>query len=316
MKDLWLKFGCFLTGYNYTIIQNTSEASKKAVKKYISALLIVSTLWGFVGFAFTQRYLHGSFWISIMGAVIMVVLVIQIERQIILSIVKNSFAINFRMSIGIVMAIIGSVILDQIIFKEDIEKKKIGNIETEVNNILPIKTAELSQQIEQLENSVANKERERADVINEISKNPMISVPSTKFEFEKDSLTGKMLPTKQTITNNSIPNPKTDLISQIDAQIKLLREQKTIKENVKLNIQQLLENELKSKVGFLDELKLLFSILFSSIISLIIWILLFIFFLAIELFVLVNKIGDKNNDYDKIILHQMNTKIKMLDNLS
>ena len=38
MRDLWLKTGCFLTGYNYIIIKNSSEASAKSVKKYLSAL--------------------------------------------------------------------------------------------------------------------------------------------------------------------------------------------------------------------------------------------------------------------------------------
>ncbi|MHB9142466.1 MAG: DUF4407 domain-containing protein, partial [Paludibacter sp.] len=64
MKDIWIKFGCFLTGHNYAIIKNSSEASAKTVKKYLSALLIISTIWGFIGFAFTHRYLHGNALVS------------------------------------------------------------------------------------------------------------------------------------------------------------------------------------------------------------------------------------------------------------
>lgn len=62
----------------------------------------------------------------------MIVMVIQIERQIILSIGKNKLATWFRVIIGIVMAVIGSVILHQIMFKKDVEKQKIENYDAEL----------------------------------------------------------------------------------------------------------------------------------------------------------------------------------------
>jgi len=315
MRNLWIKFGCFLIGYNYHIVRNSSEASAKAVIKYLSAILIVATLWGFIGFAFTQRYLHGDLTLAMISALMMVIIVIQIERQIILSIGRNKVAYAFRIAIGIVMAIIGSVILDQVIFKDDVEIKKIENVQLSVNKILPVKTMELMQQIQELDLAISAKENERSSIIEQVGKKPMIVSPSSIVKYQKDSVTRKMIAITQVVTNQSVPNPKAALIPQIDVQLKNLRDQKAIKENEKLNIQQLLEEELKSKVGFLDELKLLFSILLSSRIALLIWLLIFFFFLAIELFVLVNKFGDTKNDYDSVILHQMEVRIKMLQHL-
>lgn len=315
MSTLWIRFGCFLTGYNYHLIRNCSEASAKTVKKFLSAILIVSTLWGFIGYAFAQRYLHADKYTCIIAAALMVIMVVQVERQITLSTGKHTLAFSFRVLIGVVMAIIGSVILDQIIFKDDVEKAKISDIQTEVNRLLPIKTQELSAQIQQLENSIQTKENERAALIIDIGKNPRISTPTSSIVYQKDSL-GNMIPVGKTVTNNSVANPKADLIPQIDTQIKYLQEQKTKKENEKLNVQQFLEDDLKSKVGFLDELKTLFSILFSSTIAFVVWTLLFLFFLAIELFVLVNKFGDKKDDYEKLVLHQRDIKIKMIEQLA
>jgi hypothetical protein len=315
MKDIWVKFGCFLTGYNYAIVRNSSEASAKAVKKYLSALIIVGGLWGFIGFSFTQRYLHGSPVASIIGAIVMIILVIQIERQIILSVGKHFWAALFRVLIGLTMAIIGSIILDQVTFKDDIEKAQISNIQLEVNKLLPIKTQELTNQIQELDKSIASKESERVSIIGEISKNPTIYSPSSVIEYKRDSASKKFVATNKTTTSNSIQNPKVDLIPQIDAQIKYLREQKNNKETEKVNIQQVLEADLKSKVGFLDELKTLFSILFSSLVALSVWVVIFLFFLSIELFVLVIKFGDSENDYDKTIVHQMETRIRMLEKL-
>jgi len=314
MHNLWIKIGCFLTGYNYQIIKNSSEASAKAVKKYLSAILIVATLWGFIGYAFTQRYLHGSFFTCIIAAIIMVIIVIQIERQITLSIGKNTWALSFRVLIGIVMAIIGSVILDQVIFKDDVEKQKIENQQIAVNKIMPVKTQELKLQIQQLDTLIQVKENEKAALIDELGKHPNILSYSSTVQSQKDS-TGKTTHKSKTELFQPMRNPKWDLIPQIESQIKLLRDEKVKKENNILNVQQLLETEIKSKVGFLDELTVLFSILFSSGIALFVWILLFCFFLAIELFVLVNKLGDTKNDYDKTIMHQMDVRIKILEQM-
>lgn len=315
MKDLWIKIGCFITGHNYAIVKNSSEASSKAVKKYLSAILIVATLWGFIGYAFTNRYLHGSVLVSVIGALVMVIIVIQVERQIILSVGKNKLAFGFRVAIGIVMAIIGSVILDQVMFKEDVEKHKIENVQVRVNEILPLKTRELTYQINQLDSAIKAKETERALILADYNKNPMISAPSVTGRFEKDSSSGQMVEVGRVITTNSIQNPKAGLIVQIDEQLKAMQEQKAKKESEMLNARQLLEDDLNSKVGFLDELTILFSLLLTSGIALTVWILLFFFFLSIELFVLVNKYGDTVNDYDKTIIHQMALKIQMLENL-
>jgi hypothetical protein len=319
MKNLWVRFGCFITGYNYDIIRNSSEGSAKAVKKYLSAILIVSLLWGFIGYAFTQRYLHGSNIVCIIGAVIMVIMVIQIERQIILTIGKNRWALAFRIAIGIVMAIIGSVILDQIIFKEDIEKQKMSNVIVEVDRLLPIKTKELDLQIQNLDTEIAKKEKERMGINNAppFEKQNTVETKNIPLKFKlPDGTTKDTIILKRDIKVEEVPNHRLLLIPQITNQIQQLTLQRIEKENMKLNMQDTLTNELKSKVGFLDELNVLFSILFNSKIAMIIWCLLFLFFLSIELFVLVNKIGDRKTDYEKTIIHQMDVRIKMLEQLA
>lgn len=322
MKDLWLKTGCYITGYNYTIIKNSSEASAKMVKKFLSAILIVSILWGFIGYTFAQRYLHMGIKGSSIVALIMIIIVIQIERQIILSVGKNYLVPVFRTLIGIVMAVIGSVIIDQIIFKEDVEKEKISNIQTEVNNILPVKTRELDLQIKTIDSAINMKEAERSAIIDEITKKPFIKSTSSEirhFQMKKNGNNGEKVDTlvrRTDLALNDVPNPKAALLPNIADQVSRLREQKSVKENSKINIRQELETELNSKTGFLDELKVLFSILLSSWIAMVVWSMFFLFLMSIEVLVLVNKFGEGGTDYDMIILHQKDVKIKMLEKLT
>jgi hypothetical protein len=322
MKDLWLKLGCYITGYNYIIIKNSSEASAKTVKKYLSAILIVSILWGFIGYSFASRYLHTGIFGSSLVSIIMIVIVIQIERQIILSVGRNRLVPIFRTLIGIVMAIIGSVIIDQIIFREDVEKARISNLQAEVNNVLPEKTRELDYQINQLDSAIIIKEGERSSVIDEITRKPFIKSATSEtrhFQMQKNGRNGEVRDTlvKRTdLALNDVANPKASLLPDIENQINSLRAQKSEKENSKINIRQELEDELNSKTGFLDELKILFSILLSSWIAMVIWLMFFLFLMSLEVLVLVNKFGEEKTDYESIILHQKDVRIKMVQKLS
>ena len=322
MKDLWLKIGCFITGYNYVLIKNSSEASAKTVKKFLSAILIVAILWGFIGYTFAQRYLHSGITGSAIVSLVMIIIVIQIERQIILSVGKNVLVPVFRVLLGIVMAIIGSVIIDQIIFREDVEKGKISNVQTEVNNILPVKTRELDLQIKQIDSSIYLKEAERTAIIDELEKKPFIKSTTSEikhFQMQRSGNNGTKVDTLVKRTDyalNDVANPKAALLPDIASQISRLRTQKSEKENSKINIRQELETELNAKTGFLDELKILFSILLSSWIAMVVWLMFFLFFICVEVFVLINKFGEERNDYDSIIMHQKDTRIRMLEKLT
>lgn len=322
MNNLWLKTGCILTGYNYKIVKSSSEATARTVKKYFSAMLIIIILWGFIGYSFAQRYLDAGFTGSALVALVMILIVIQVERQIILSSGRNWLVPGFRALIGIVMAIIGSVIIDQIIFKDDIEKGRISNLQAEANDILPEKTLELDNQIMQIDLAIAQKEAERASIIDEITARPFIKTTSAEikhFQMQTNGHNGESRDTlvrKTDYTLTDVQNPKAALLPGITDQINQLRRQKSEKEISKINARQELETELKSKTGFLDELNVLFSVLLSSTVAMTVWSMMFLVFMSLEVLVIVNRYGEDKNDYDRVISHQMDTRMVMLDNLT
>jgi hypothetical protein len=277
----------------------------------MSALLILWIIWGFIGYSFGIRYLKSSSVIASIIAIVMLFVVTQIERQIILSVQKNVWARAFRILIGVVMALIGSIIIDQILFLEDIKKEKISIVQVEVDSLLPKKTRELNRQIVRIDSLIRNSELERLRLIEEVARKPVVTVPNYSSVRERDS-TGKMITVSQTISNQQIPNPKGKLIADVDNRIDLLREQRVAKDTVMLNMQYRLEKELSQRTGLLDEIDVLISIFRTSPVSVFVWMLFFVFFLSLELFVLIIKLGDKDNDYDAAIRHQVNTRLKML----
>ena len=264
MRNWWIRFGCFLTGYNYGIVKSSSEVTAKTVKKYTSALIIICILWFFVGFMFTKRYVNNGLFSALSGGILMVVIVIQIERQIILAVGKNVKLYAGRAIIATLMAIIGSIIIDQIIFKEDIDLEKLTYIKERVEQLLPERSAQLQSQINGLDSAIKQKDLERLATIFEVAKMPLIkSVESTvtpqkvssttKDSTGKLSTIEKIVPGTTTVTSN-IANPKMQLIAPLAQTIADLRKLKSEKDNALLNIRPQIESEIKSKNGFLDEI--------------------------------------------------------------
>lgn len=326
MRNWWLKFGCFLTGYNYKILATCSEGAAKTVKKYTSALVIVCIIWAFVGFMFTSRYLQSSLIGSIAGAVLAVIIIVQVERQIILNLHRNYGLYIFRGIIALVMAFLGALIIDQIIFKNDIELEQIAIIDQKVNTILPLKTKELSTQISSLDSTISLKEFERQQLMTDITKNPTIqsvtssTVPVTVNNSVTDSLkntrtTARIVHTN-TKTVTTIANPKMELIQPLDKQIELLRNRKATLDSNLLALRPVVEKEIKSKVGFLDELKVMYNLITGSAIAAIVYGLWFLLLLGLEMFVLISKTTDKQNDYDEKVLSSMQIHLKKLHALN
>lgn len=324
MKNWWIKFGCFLTGYNYSIIKNSSEISAKAVKRYTAALLIVSILWAFIGYSFTSRYLRGNTIESVLGALLFVIIIIQIERQIILSINPSKALIASRGIIAVMMAILGSIIIDQIIFKEDIELEKITFIEERVRKAIEPKTRDLREQITQIDKAILDKENERINLIKDISANPTSVVFSTQTvnkterSSEENLETGKPITVEKNTpvnitTRSNIPNPKIQMIPSIEKAIDDLRLQKSEKETALINIRPKLEKDINSKVGFLDELKVMYSLLSQSFIAFLIWFIWFLLLFGLEMLVLISKKSEKETDYERTVQHHMNLQFKKLE---
>lgn len=309
LRDKWLRFGCFLTGYNYLVVKGCSELSRKRVIKYTSSLLIICLLWGFIGFIFTARYLKGEWYSCIIASCIMVFLAIQIERQIILSSQKNIVLIVFRSLIAITMALIGTVIIDQMLFKEDIDKRKLLTMDEQVKKILPGRAEELRKQIAEINSAINAKEVERKSITDDLQQNPYVTV------YER--IVQRDTAQKESVTTikKMVLNPKGDLLGPLDKAIKDLRFDKNKKDTLLLGLRPVIELELKQNVGFLDELNVMYSLLSESGVARFAWLIWVVFLFCLELLILVSKSNDPDNDYDRMMEQQMQlhfTKIDLL----
>jgi hypothetical protein len=317
MKNWWMRIGCSLTGWNPHILDSCTEASRKQLKKYTSAIVILIILWSFIGYSFSDRYVHAPWWGCLITALIFVTIIIQIERQIILTVGKNIGLTIFRLIIAFIMAIIGSVIIDQIIFKDDIEKKMIEIVDRQVIEQIPNRLTVINTKLLEIQHEVDSLDSKNLELYDEISRRPTIETISTltsPLTIRKSDGSDTII-YRTTVSRNPISNPKVNEAEINRLQLDRLRKQQEEYTKGKIDAEKILREELKLNQGFLEELNAIIEILKERPVALIFYIILFAFLMSLELFVVVSKYGDRKSDYDLVVEHQLEQKIKTLNNL-
>lgn len=314
----WLKFGCFLTGWNFEILNQCSEASLRHLKKYTSALLILMVMWGFTGFCFAQRYINAPIIGCLCASFVFILIVIQIERQIILTVGSNWTGALFRVFIAVIMAFLGSAIIDQTIFGKDIERKMIEITDRQVEEQLPLRLNLITGRLSEIHNEIDSLSEVSANLENDINTNPTISITNIVKSIEPIALPdGKVKKVStSSVSTSAIPNPKIDQLKAIQSNISVLKGQEEDYMNRKLNMEASLREELSQNVGFLEELSAMIELLSTRKEALVFYVVVFCFFVSLELFIVTSKLSDKKCDYDLVIEHQLRMKERNLQELS
>ena len=306
----WLRLGCYLTGWNSKILAQCSEASYKHLKKYTAALLILMILWGVTGFCFAQRYVHAPLWGCILSAFIFVTVIVQIERQIILTVGSSKIGVVFRIFIAVIMAVLGSAILDQVIFGEDVKRKMVEITDRQVKEMLPIRLKVIDEKLAELQQNIDSLDRMNLILNNEIAKNPTIKTVSTSTIYKnvlQEDGTYKKIP-ETTVLTNPVANPRIKQVETNELNLDRLRKQQDDYTVKKMEVETDLREELSTNVGFLEELHAMLEIFKTRKEALLFYCIIFSFLISLELFIVASKMSDKKCDYDMIVEHQLHVK--------
>lgn len=115
-----LKFACLITGDNFDIVASETPASKKKIIALAIAVLIPSTIWLFNGFMLSFQVLGSGIYWAILTGMVCGSIVFLLEKLIIMA-NGNNWLTLIRICIGFLVAMLGSITLDEVIFKNDID---------------------------------------------------------------------------------------------------------------------------------------------------------------------------------------------------
>ncbi len=304
MKDFWTKFSCTLTGWNYTILNECSEASRKALHRYTGAILLMMLMWGFIGYCMAKRYFDLSGVAPFIVALCFSVVILLIERQIILLVGRNIWSIGFRFLLAVCMSLIGATIIDQYMFGKDIDAAMHKEIEERTDEQLTYR-----QRIIDLQTASFNKELDSLQMMasklsNEIAQQPMVKT-TTYSKQATGQIDSEGNPVIITTYNQQVTeNPKHKDLERVNNRIIRLQEDLLRNSNSLQTLRDSLYAQNERNIGLLTELKVTLSkqVIFSSAASTFFYFVVLFFFLLIELLIVSGKMFNKSKcDYEALI---------------
>lgn len=316
--NMFTKLECFIVGWNPRILKDCGEASYRLLKRYMAAIIILAIIWGTIGWCFADNYIGvDSFLGKALIATVFVSIIICIERFIILMVGRSRSAVIFRVILAFLMAVLGSTVFDQIIFKNDVDVR-MKEIRTEqINKEVPKRIALIDGDIQKIRHTQDSIRIKNNELYAEISKNPVITaydVSTTTHQTGVDE-NGKPIEEKtQTVNKRNVENALINQAKANDRTLEAYQKQIETLQEKKLSMADDTRKEYEqAKTGFLEELGALYTLLGDSWVAMAFYIFLFLFLTSLELLVITTK-GSTSCDYDLIVEHQLNIKRETLKN--
>lgn len=316
MKTL-SNIGCFLIGWNKDILKECGEASYRQFRKLLSAICIMMVLWGTIGYCFADRYINiESCLLKICVALAFMLIVLCVERVIILTVGKARMMSFMRVLLALCMAILGSCIFDQIIFRNDIQQAIQEHREDIIKETITKRLSIYDSDIQRITHEMDSLSKATITLGEELQKRPTIQVTNVNTQEQVVGVDDEGHPKKvkvQSVNTVTMANPLAEQLKANNDQIQIYSNQLEQLRQDKKDIAQTTTEEVSQRVpGFIEELEATLKVVSQSWISLAFYIILFCFLTFLELFVLTIKMGENKCDYELIVEHQLSLKKNLM----
>lgn len=310
MNNLYIRILCLFVGWDHRILNECSVASKKTLHRYTGAIILLMSLWFYIGHNMAGRYfkIESSGYQIIVGVAFALIIWI-IERQIILIVGKNKAIGRFRIALAFIMALLGATIIDQTMFGKDIDAQTAKVIEQRTNELFDYQCRIIDNELAQNKKELDSLEIQVALLSEAINRKPRVQT-WLQVPMGIDTLGKPIYAYKQ----DNIPNPKIQERDIVYARMDEIRQNMTTINNKYQTLRDEVRIETKNNIGLLTELEVTFSknVIFSSVITIIFYFGVFVFFLLIELLVVSGKMFSEPCDYENLIEQQQAIKIEQI----
>lgn len=309
MKTL-RNIGCFLIGWDKNILKECGEASYRQYRKLLSAICIMMVLWGTIGYCFAERYINiESFVLKVCVSMVFMLIVLCVERVIILTVGKARLMSFMRVLLALCMAILGSCIFDQIIFRNDIQQTIQENRENVITETVKKRLSIYESDILRITNEMDSLSKATLVLNEELQKRPIIRGTNVSTQEQVIGLDENGKPKKvktQTVNSVTMANPLAEQLKANNEQIQIYANQLEQLRQDKKNVADAVRLEVEGRTpGFIEELEATLNVVSNSPISLAFYIVLFCFLTFLELFVLTIKMGENKCDYELVVENQL-----------
>lgn len=310
--------GCFLIGWDKNILIECGEASYRQFRKLLSAICIMMVLWGTIGYCFADRYINiESCVLKVCVALVFMFIVLCVERVIILTVGKARMMSFMRVLLALCMAVLGSCIFDQIIFRNDIQQTIQENREDVISETIVKRLSIYDDDILRITQEMDSLSKATIALNEELQKRPVIKGTNVSTQEHVVGMDENGRPKKvktQTVNTITLANPLAEQLKANNDQIHIYSTQLEQLRQDKKDVAEKVREEMDQRApGFIEELEATLQVVSKSKISLAFYIILFCFLTFLELFVLTIKMGENKCDYELIVENQLYLKRRLME---
>jgi hypothetical protein len=310
--------GCLLIGWNKNILKECGEASFRQYRKLLSAICIMMVLWGTIGYCFADRYINiESCTLKIGVALVFMIIVLCVERVIILTVGRARLMSFMRVLLALCMAVLGSCIFDQIIFRNDIQQSIQEHREDIISESIAKRLSIYDSDIQRITQDMDSLSQATIALNEELQKRPVIKGTNVSTQEQVIGVDEEGKPKKvktQTVNTVTMANPLVEQLKANNDQIQIYSTQLEQLRQDKKEVAETVRNEVAQRApGFIEELEATLRVVSKSPISLAFYIILFCFLTFLELFVLTIKMGENKCDYELIVENQLYLKKNLME---
>lgn len=310
--------GCFLIGWDRNILNECGEASYRQYRKLLSAICIMMVLWGTIGYCFADRYINiESCALKICVSIVFMFIVLCVERVIILTVGKARLMSIMRVLLALCMAVLGSCIFDQIIFRNDIHQAIQEHREDVISATITKRLAIYDSDIQRITQEMDSLSKATIALNEELQQRPIIKGTNVSTQEQVVGVDEKGNPKKvrtQTVNTVTLANPLAEQLKANNDQIQIYSTQLEQLRLDKKEVAEKVREEISHRAaGFIEELEATLKVVSQSKVSLAFYIILFCFLTFLELFVLTIKMGENKCDYELIVENQLYLKKNLME---
>lgn len=222
-----------------------------------------------------------------------------------------------RVLMALCMAILGSCIFDQIIFRNDIQEAIQEHREDVIQEAVARRLSIYESDERRIKHDMDSLSNATIALSEELQKKPIIQGTNVTIQEQVVGTDEEGKPKKvknQTVNSIAMENPLAKQLEANNEQIKMFSEQLEQLRQDKKDVEKTTREDVNSRApGFIEELEATLRVVSQSWASLAFYCILFLFLMFLELFVLTIKAGDSKCDYDLIVEHQLNLKMNLMD---
>lgn len=294
----YTKFCCILVGDDYDLLSRINDTkSNKKIQMFAMLMFLPMVLWGMTIFLIMQNVFMANLTSTLIATFVVLFIVGVVQRSLIMS--RGSFWTKvIRYLIAAVLALIGSFLVDEVIFEKDINREIMKDYKSRIESKIEASKYEYENKIIAPQEKVVAQAVIRVDKAIEGVRNETRALKGTGIKGSGAAVKVLSKQEQREIERYDIAKKELDiLIKNKEEALKIKAEQ--IRKEEAINDPS--KSEKENSIGLMYKIGVMFELIMSEWYMMVFWIVLTLLFFLFEMLPVFIKMSESDTFYERLV---------------